>query len=222
MFNLRILFSVLLILYCFLLSSPAQGQARQYAFESGLGLRFAGDFSYFFRANEHPPLTQGFFSTAIIGPYFSWYQKNGGGDIGFYFIYKEPNDKFSLPLVMKDFRDGQNTSVTALEADFKVGPKFWFVKPKFGLLAGYRFKQEGFTTADYPAGLNRFYLALPLGASFDWPTQWGSTGLGIYYHVGLTNVLKNPDPTGIQDFNGSRIRTIHFEITVMMGLKESR
>jgi len=180
----------------------------------GIGLRFASDFNYFTTNNGQVPLVTGWFSNIVVGPFYKAYGKGGGIETGINFCYKEPNDGFSLPLVMRDLNDGQRTSIMALEAEFLCGPRlFKYFFPKFGLIAGYRFKGGGFVqdqaAADY--SVNNFYLTLPVGFSLDLPTGFGSTGVALYYDIGLTNVL-----SGLGLEGGGKQRAINFEIHVML------
>ena len=126
---------------------------------------------------------------------------------------------FALPGVMTDLSDDQNTYVTALELDFKVGPRFQSFHPKIGYLLGYRFNAGGFQAPEEQE-INKLYLHLPFGGGFDWRTRFGTVGVGAFYYIGITNVLKNPNPDGNAGgviYNGGRMRRLSAEITVSFG-----
>ena len=103
----------------------------------GIGMRFATDFTFFFNS-ELNPLANGTFSTGNIGLFYKQYYKNGMLELGGTFCYKESRGGFALPLVMQNFSDDESTAFTSLELDFKVGPRIWYIYPKFGLRYGYR------------------------------------------------------------------------------------
>lgn len=178
----------------------------------GVGLRFASDFTFFFNA-ERNPLTEGTFSTGNIGAFYKQYYKNGMMEIGLTFCYKERRGGFELPLVMKNYADNESTAFTSLEGDFKVGPRIWMIYPKFGFRYGYRFKQEGFLEPNAPSNiqLNHWYAMIPMGIAFELPTGFGSTGIGIYYNVGINDVIKIPEYT-----TPGRQRSVNFEIHVLL------
>ena len=77
------------------------------------------------------------------------------------------------------------------------------------------FKREGFLEDGEQADLNNIYVALPFGVSIEGPTGYGSVGFSVFYEIGLNNVIKNPDPRGLQDFDGSKIRGLNFELFVL-------
>lgn len=211
--------SCLLILCCLLAGSWAWGQR-------GLGVKFAADFNTFFRSQEHD-VVDGFYSNMVIGPFYKAYFKNGGFDVGVNFRYKNNTDRGfpNLPGVMEDFRDDNNIGLTALEMDFKVGPRFGVFNPKMGYILGYRFKSDGFLEPGSPETVNPVYLSLPLGCSAEFPTGYGSVGAGIFWEVGLTNVIKKPDSfTGQGLYDGSKVRAINVELFILFnaGRQEPR
>jgi hypothetical protein len=176
-----------------------------------IGLRFSSDFNYFGRAEEYP-LVNGWFSTGILGVFLRSYSDFGGYEAGFNIVHKPATG--GLPVIMKDFLEGQSLGMTAIEMDLKVGPRFKAINPKIGYLIGYRFRTEGFLEPGSPMReIQKFYIILPFGASVDLPTNWGNVGFGAYYELGILNVIKKPDgfPGGF--FEGGKIRGINFEIT---------
>jgi len=188
--------------------------------EAHIGLRFATDFNYFPRAEENS-LVPGWFSTGKFGIFFSNEKPNSGFEVGLNVAYKNFDDKGfpNLPGVMQDFRQDQNAGLTSIEMELKVGPRFYGIHPKIGYILGYRFQAGGFQEPEIQE-INKVYLSLPFGASFDLPTNFGTIGAGAYYLVGVSNVLKNPDPqntTGL--YNGGRMRAVNIEIVVTYGLR---
>lgn len=193
--------------------------------QRGIGMRFAGDFNYFFRAKEFDVI-QGMWSNGSIGVFYQAYFNNGGFRTGLNLRYKNGNGKGfpSFPVVMADFRDGNNTGLTALEFDLKVGPRFGFVNPQIGYEMGYRIVATGFIEDGVVGKVNPVYVTLPFGCAFDFPTGYGSVGFGVYYDIGLTNVIKNPNPISGQLYDGSKVRTLSFEITTvfMSGMQKRK
>jgi len=155
------------------------------------GFRFAGDFASL--AASDLPLAPGTVSNVNLGPYFTQVDRWGGYSIGLYLRYKDVRGGFNLPLVMRDFDDGVNASIGALEADLRVGPRFGWFFPQTGLVAGWRWKATGFASAAAPSSPNRFYAAVPIGLKLRLPTGFGATGIGVHYLISLTNFLSNPD-----------------------------
>lgn len=184
--------------------------------QRGLGFRFGADFNHFFRA-ESQPLVDGWWSQMRVGTYYQAYFDNGGATVGLNLLYKNNRDKGfpNFPVIQRDFRDGQNVGVTALEFDLKVGPRFGLFNPKIGYLISYSFRRDGFLEDGETADLNRIFVSLPFGLSVEGPTGYGSVGFGAYYNIGLNNVIKNPNPNGFQDFDGSKIRGLTFEFTIL-------
>lgn len=183
----------------------------------GFGMRFASDFNHFFRADEYPVVNSGF-SNISVGPFFRSYFPNGGFELGTNFIYKSSRDKgMSLPLVTDDFSDNQNTSYMGVELDFKVGPSIGNFRPRFGYTMGYLFENNGFLEdGNDSLEINNFYISLPFGFAFDWKTGFGTVGAGLYYKIGMLNVIKKPEAVQNNDiYNGSKWRSLTFEITVM-------
>lgn len=191
--------------------------------QRGVGFRFSTEFNHFFRSNEHPELIDGSWSHIVIGPYYQAYFNNGGLQIGLNFIHKNDRDTGwpNMPVVQRDYNGSHNVGVTGLEMDFKAGPSFGPFNPKIGYLLGYRFYQGGFLNPGQTAELHKWYLALPFGFTIDLPTEWGSTGIGFFYDVGMTSVMKNPNP-GLSDYDGGRIRSINFEIWALWGSKRQK
>ncbi|MFN0200131.1 MAG: hypothetical protein ACKVTZ_01345 [Bacteroidia bacterium] len=212
--------------------------------QRGWGMRFSSSFYYFNRSkDDFSELIDGWFSTGMIGPYYKAVSKNGGYEVGLNIAYKGNTAKGSanLPLIMQDFNKNslqeQNVGVTALETYFRVGPRFGYFIPKTGYVLGYYFKNAGFQDATYVGNkveYNKFYLLLPIGTSFDFPTNWGTVGFGAYYMIGLINVMKKPEGWGQQPnpggepvvtaiaYDGSKLRGLNFEITVSMNTKNQR
>ncbi|MEL6675605.1 MAG: hypothetical protein AAFR61_25580 [Bacteroidota bacterium] len=186
--------------------------------QSGFGLRFASNINYFPRGDEHQ-LVEHFYTTGILGFFFSNYKERHGFELGLNVVYKNGDDKGlpNFPVVMRDFGlGGENVGITSAEMDLKVGPRFGFVNPKIGYVIGYRFQQTGFLKDGLDQGIVNWYLMLPFGASVNLPTNYGSVGFGAYYNVGLLNVLKNPGPGTGSIYDGGRQRYINFEIVVTM------
>ncbi len=174
------------------------------------GFRFAGDFSHF--GASELPLTPGTFSTVNLGPYFASVDRWGGYQVGLYFRYKDVRDGFNLPLVMRDFDAGTNSSLAALELDLRAGPRFGWFFPQIGIVGGWRWKASGLAADNAPSRPNRFYLAAPIGMKLRLPTGFGATGVGVHYLIGLSNFLKNPDNrTG---WSGGSLRTLQVELFV--------
>lgn len=199
-----------LLLLLFLLPHLALAQR-------GLGVRFGADFNHFLRAEEYP-LVDGWWSQLVFGPYYQAYFDNGGVQLGLNVLYKNNRDKGfpNFPVIQRDYgKDEQNVGVTALELDLKVGPRFGMFNPKIGALVNYSFRRDGFLEPGQTAAMNRLYVSLPLGLSLEGPTGYGSVGFSVFYNVGINNVLRNPNPVGVQDYNGSKIRGLRFEFFIL-------
>jgi len=191
--------------------------------QAGFGFKYAVDFNHFFQAGNYG-LVPATFSNILVGPFYKNYSSNGGVEMGVYFCHKGGSNGVSLPLVMKDFSKNQNTFLTAAEFEFKCGPRFGVFYPKTGYVMGYRWVQGGFWADSAAAAGNeikRFYITVPVGLSVDLPTGFGTTGIGLFYNIGLTNVIQKPE--GIQGyFDGSKMRSINVEITVMFSTGRRR
>lgn len=184
----------------------------------GIGLRFASDFNRFFQAEEND-LAPGRFSNIVIGPFYKQYVGTGIVEAGVNFCYKGlEGEGFSLPLVTQDFDDNYSTAMTSLELDFKVGPRIGWIYPKFGMIVGYFLNQEGFFLpgANTETELNRWYAAIPIGVSLELPTSFGTTGGGIFYDIGVSNMI-----SGKSD-EGGKIRAFNFEIHVALRTTRER
>lgn len=207
--------SILICTGCILLFIPTYGQ-------NGIGFRFATNINTFPRAADYDLVDNGF-TTGIFGVFLSRYQEKHGFEFGLNIVYKDHDNKGfpNLPVVMRDFGDDeQNVGLTSLEMDLKVGPRFKALNPKIGYILGYRLQQAGFQEPGADDDINRWYLMLPFGLSFNLPTNYGSVGFGSYYNVGIFNVLKNPNPGGGGSgslFDGGRQRYLNFEIVVSFG-----
>ena len=202
------------LLLSLLLGSPALLPAQHY-----IGLRFQSYMNYFSRPEELN-LVESPFTTATFGVFYRQLKPNNGFEVGLQIVGKNQEGKgFGLPGVMADFSEDQNTFVTALEMDFKVGPRFQSLHPKIGYVLGYVLTAGGYQEPEEQE-INKVYLHLPFGAGFDWKTRFGTVGVGAFYYIGLTNVLKNPDPDGTTGgiiYNGGRMRQLSAEITVSFG-----
>lgn len=184
--------------------------------QEGIGLRFATNLNYFPNASAQG-LIENWFSTGIFGIHYNQYKRNHGFEVGFNVQYKNGDDSGfpNLPLVMEDFGDGAGAGLTGIEMDLKVGPRFGFIYPRIGYVLGYRFNAMGFQE-NPDLEINNWYLTLPFGSAVIFPTNFGTVGVGAYYYVGVTNVLKNPDSNSNNNipFNGGRLRSINIELTV--------
>ncbi len=184
--------------------------------QEGIGLRFATNLNYFPQPSVQN-LISNWFSTGVFGIHYNQYKKNHGFEVGLNLQYKNGDDSGfpNLPVVMEDFGDGQGAGLTSIEMDLKVGPRFKFLYPRIGYILGYRFEATGFQSTP-TLDINAWYLTLPFGSAAIFPTNFGTVGVGAYYYVGVTNVLKNPDSNnnGNIPFDGGRMRSINLEITV--------
>lgn len=185
----------------------------------GLGMRFFSDFHFAYRAKENL-LVNGVFSTGGLGLYFFNYNDFGGIEIGGNFGYKGTKGNFAMPLIMQDLTkdDKQNTGLTYVELDLRMGPKLGKVfYPQFGYAAGYRLKMENLVeNPQIKHELKSFYMNLPVGLSVYLPTQFGNTGLGFFYIIGLTNTLISEKNFDYKREVG-RLHGLRFQITVLFG-----
>lgn len=184
--------------------------------QRGFGLRFGSDFNHFFRAEQHP-LVDGWWSNLVFGPYYQAYFDDGGAQVGLNILYKGNTGQGfpNFPVIQRDFKDDQNVGLTAVELDFKVGPRFGLINPKIGMLLSYWVKRDGFLEAGATDPLNNINFQFPIGVSIEGPTGYGSVGFSVFYEIGLTNVLKNPMPSGLEDWDGSKMRGLSFEMFIL-------
>jgi len=207
------MFLLKLILFCFFVFSFAFSQ------NLGIGIRFFSDFHFAYRAKENL-LVNGVFSTGALGIYFFNYNDFGGIEIGGNFGYKGTKGNFSMPLIMKDLTkdENQNTALTFAEMDIRMGPKLGRVfYPQFGYSAGYRFKMENLIEdTKIPHQLKAFYMNLPVGMSIYLPTQFGNTGFGFFYVIGLSNTVISEKNFNYKKETG-RLHSLRFQITVLFG-----
>jgi hypothetical protein len=181
----------------------------------GVGLRFGTDVNkfYAFRTEAVNSLAPNFFSNIHVAAYANYYRRGGGGEISLAYLHKSPSSSLSFPLFMQDYgpSNQQNTAYDALEAAFKFGPRvFRIFYPKFGVTLGYRFKSSGLFNSDSTTTKNKLspiYLILPVGFTLDLPTSFGTTGIGFFYNVGLTDIL-----TGFRFDEGGRMRGFHIHL----------
>lgn len=219
---MKIRFLIVLSFCCLLLAAPKAAEAQR-----GVGMRFGTDLNYFFRADQQP-LVDGWWSHLVFGPYYQAYFEDGGAQVGLNILYKGNTGRGfpNFPVISRDLSGDstQNVGITALEFDLKVGPRFGIFNPKIGMLLSYWLKRDGFLEPGEVAELNRMNFQFPIGLSIEGPTGYGSVGFGVYYEIGLTNVLKNPNPSGLQDFNGSKLRALNIELFVLFqtGKQERR
>lgn len=201
-----------LSLLLLLLVSPCTAQYK------GVGLRFAGNINYFPNALSYN-LVRGGFTTGVFGVYYSNYAPKSGFEIGANLVYKNSDEQGfpNLPAIMSDFRPDQSVGITGIEMDLKVGPRFGAFNPKIGYVLGYRFKSEGFLRDGASGEINPLYLMLPFGVSGIWPTNFGTVGVGMFYNIGILNVLKDPNPGNGSIYDGGRHRYINLELIVTYG-----
>lgn len=180
--------------------------------QTGGGLRVGTDVNNFNNVGSYP-LVQGSFTNLILGAFYKQYSRFGGVEAGMNLLLKSGN----LPIVMSDFAADQSTSLTALEADFKVGPRFGIFYPKLGVQGGYRAMARGFLTAAAPPNyrINPWYLHVPLGLAVEFPTQWGAAGVAFTYKIALTNFILNPD--GRSNWDGGSLRALNIELQFTFG-----
>lgn len=203
---------------CLLISSPLLAQRDslpKLPTQRGIGIRFATDLTSFQRPLELN-FVPGWFSTGKIGVFYKQHSPKSGFDIGLNLNYKQGDDKGfpNLPVIMQDFQEGQQTGLTSIEMDLKVGPRFLALHPRIGYIVGYRFEAVGYQRTE-DLEINKWYVHLPFGASYSLPTNFGTVGIGAFYLLGITNVLKDPDPGSTQGlFNGGRMNIVNLEILV--------
>jgi hypothetical protein len=202
---------------CLLMLLPTALMAQR-----GLGFRFGTDVNHFFRAEDHP-LVNGAWSQMVFGTYYQAVFQDGGAQFGLNVLYKNSSGKGfpNFPIVARDWRSGQNVGLTALELDLRVGPRFGVFNPRIGYQLFYCMKRDGFLEAGDSSKLNRTYAMLPFGLSIEGPTGYGSVGFGIFYNIGLNNVIKAPTP-GLRDYDGSKFRGLRFELTIMFSSGEQK
>ena len=182
-----------------------------------LGLRFGADFNQFFQPEKRTPLIDGTFSTMVLGAFYKHYYPNALIEFGLNWVVKEQSGRLVFPVVMQNFRDSENSGLTALEAQFMVGPRIWYLYPKFGLLASRLIHLDGVVSdPDLNLKLMKWNLSIPVGFSFEFPTAFGSTGFGGSYDIGLSRVIES------QEYNhGGRLRAWNVELHVAFRLASS-
>jgi hypothetical protein len=187
---------------------------------NAVGIRFASFINWHPRGNDYL-LVEGAYTTGALGVYYKRFGPTTGFEFGFNLNYKNGDDRGfpNLPVVMRDYAaDSQQVGITALEMDFKAGPRFGLLHPKIGYLIGYRLQRSGYLTQTAPDAwrINRLYIMLPMGLSVDLPIRWGSVGFGGFFNVGLLNVVG--EPAGNRgNWDGGRLRSVSFEIIVSYG-----
>lgn len=190
-----------------------------YSQSLGIGMRFFSDFNFAYRAKENL-LVNGIFSSGGLGLYFFSYNDFGGLELGGNFGYKSTRGNFSMPLIMKDLtkNPNQNTAITYAEIDLRMGPKLGKIfYPQFGYSVGYRLKMENLVEdTSIPHKLKAFYMNLPAGLSIYLPTQFGNTGFGFFYVIGLTNTLIS-EKNFYYKLEVARLHALRFQITVLFG-----
>ncbi len=194
--------------------------------QRSVGFRFGTDANHFYRGDENEA-REGWWSNAVLGIFYQAYFPNGGFRLGGNLLHKSNTNRGfpNLPVIMNDFSNNTNIGFTALEMDLKVGPRFSFFNPQTGYLIGFQMKHEGYVDSTSAAKSNSFYISVPFGCSFDFPTGYGAVGFGIFYEIGLSSVLNEKTIAPSSDAaNGSRWRTLNIEIIVsfMTGKQERR
>ncbi|NBV14196.1 MAG: hypothetical protein EBS07_09035 [Sphingobacteriia bacterium] len=189
--------------------------------QTGYGFKFATWINHFYRAETIvPQLIDGNFSHAAVGGFYRLDRRNGELEVGLQYFFKPQTN---VPLVAQDFKGGHQTAYQGGQIDFWFGPRFKMFRPKTGYVLGYRTSPTGFLEPGISSRrINQWFLFLPLGLTVDFPTSFGSVGGGLFYQIGMTNVLANPDPTSTQSFDGGKQRALHFEITVLYGKEKSK
>ena len=189
--------------------SPAQAQ-------NGIGIRYVGNFHYFHQANDFG-LIDSWFSSGGLGVFWSQYKERSGVELGMNVLYKDPGGN-GIPVIMEDFDENRQSGLGAVEVDLKAGPRFGVFHPRIGAVLGYRWNASGFQ--DTPdKEINDIYFHLPFGAAVSFTSNFGYINTGLYYHVGVSNVLKNPNPD-IENFNGGRMRMLSVEISVIFASRK--
>ena len=185
----------------------------QYSFaQRGIGVRFITDFDHFFRSQEFD-VVDGWWSAAGIGAYYQVVFKHGGFRAGINVLGKPAGR--GLPVVMQNFSDDTDVGFTMIEGELRVGPRFKFFNPQLGFIFGYYITQKGFLEPGSTESVVPINLTMPFGGTFEWPTGYGSVGFGLFYNVGLTNVMRDPTPGNGEPHDGSKLRTIRFEINTL-------
>jgi len=193
---------------------PTQLFAQRETNVQALGFRFGSNFNRFYQPEKNTPLINGTFSTVVLGAFFKQYYTNGMFEIGANFVIKEPDGGLTFPVVMENFRQDENTGLTAVEGQFMVGPRLWYFYPKFGFIASYMVHRTGFYSNNEPElPLSQWNLSIPIGFSFEFPTSFGSTGFGGFYNVGLSRMI---DDRSFE--HGGRLRSWNVELHVAFRL----
>lgn len=141
------------------------------------------------------PMVEHFYSHTSIGLTYKFYGLRGHAELAANVGFKGDGDEgWNFPVVAQDYTDDYNTSLSQFDFGFKVGPRvFRYFYPKFGLTFAYLWKAENMIDVSQPFGddaeFRNWYLALPMGVSFDFPTSFGTTGVGFFYEIGLTQSL---------------------------------
>ncbi|MEM9932415.1 MAG: hypothetical protein AAF824_02330 [Bacteroidota bacterium] len=183
--------------------------------QNGVGVRFIGNFHYFHQPEE-VGLIDSWFSSGGLGVFWSQYKENSGVELGMNVIFKDPAGD-GLPVIMQDFGDDQTISgLGAFELDLKAGPRFGILHPRIGAVLGYRWTASGFQEIE-DKDINDWYFHLPFGTAVSFTSNFGYINTGIYYHVGVSNVLKNPN---VDNFNGGRMRMLSVEISVIFASRK--
>lgn len=183
--------------------------------QTEIGLRF-GSYLHSFSDRNEDLLVNGQFTTGVLGVNMYQYFEKSRLEYGLNIIHKGTSDALfpNLPLIMQDFGDAKDINMTAIEAHIKAGPSFDVFFPYVGYAVGYRLSVDNFQNNNQRR-VNRIYFSLPMGFSFNFPTNFGSVGFGGAYYVGLTNVLAK---VGEESGTG-RLQVVGFELTVSYGDK---
>lgn len=209
-------FALSLLVFLMLASLPAFDLQAQVNVKA-LGFRFGADFNHFYQPERQTPLIDGYFSTVVLGAFYKHYYTNGLIEAGVNFVIKEQEGGLTFPVVMQNFRDTENSGMTAVEFQFMVGPRLWYFYPKFGFLASRLIHMDGMISdRALNLELTRWNLTIPVGFAFDFPTSFGSTGFGGYYDVGLSRIIESRDYQ-----HGGRLRAWNFELHVAFRLGQS-
>lgn len=194
-----------------LFSQTIQGQ-------NYLGVRFASELNYFPRYREYG-LVSSPFTTGILGVSNRIDKRRSSFEFGVNLVYKNGDDKGlpNLPGVMQDFDKDQSVGLASAELMLLAGPRLDWLYPRIGYILGYRWEIQNLQIRPRLEE-NRIYLHLPFGAAAHWPANFGSVGLGLYYVIGVTNVLRNPNPgNNTIIYNGGRMHSIHLELSMAFG-----
>ena len=183
----------------------------------GLGFRFASDFNWF-HLSENLDLVDNVFSTGVFGVFYRVYAPNKGMELGLNINYKDGDGEGfpNFPIIMDDFdkTNTQSVGMTALELDFKVGPRFGGIHPKIGYILGYRLRDENFLIEGSDKMINSWYFQLPFGCGIALPTNYGSVGFGATFELDLSNVIQNNTNFPGSAFSGGRQHAFNFEINL--------